>query len=358
MRIVFIGLTVSSSWGNGHATTYRALLKALKKMGHEVHFLERDKPWYRNTRDFSHSEDYQLSFYDNLPELKREYCELINHADMVIVGSYVPEGPQVCEWVLQAAHGVKAFYDIDTPVTLDKLAENDYGYISPSLIPGFDLYLSFAGGRALEILEMRYKAKVAKPLYCSVDPDLYYPLVTEKRWKLGYLGTYSDDRQPTLRELLVEPAKQLPGGKFVVAGPAYPEHIQWPENVERIDHLSPDKHNTFYNQQRITLNITRGAMKILGHSPSVRLFEAAACGIPVLSDDWPGLTDIFTDGAEILIAHNRREALEILNNTDDRELKGIGEAAREKILKEHTSARRANQLVSYYNEVSKMEVLK
>src|SRR5690554_4712427 len=114
MKIVFIGLTVSSSWGNGHATTYRGLLKELRALGHEVYFLEHDKPWYSSNRDFSSSKEYQLEFYESVEELKARFGALVGSADMVVVGSYVPEGVLVSEWVLDTAEGVTAFYDIDT----------------------------------------------------------------------------------------------------------------------------------------------------------------------------------------------------------------------------------------------------
>src|SRR5690606_6197796 len=203
MRIVFIGLTISSSWGNGHATTYRGLLRELGSMGHEVFFLEADKPWYSNTRDFNQSDDYQLEFYKSKEELKGKFKSLVQFADLVIIGSFVPEGVEVCRWVLDSTQGMTAFYDIDTPVTLQKLESGNCEYICESLIPEFDLYLSFSGGKVLQILEKKYKAKKAKAFYCSVDPAQYFPMDLKKDWVLGYLGTYSDDRQPTLQNLLI-----------------------------------------------------------------------------------------------------------------------------------------------------------
>lgn len=351
MKITFIGLTISSSWGNGHATTYRGLVSALANLGHEVHFLEHDKPWYSKNRDFSQSDSYHLQFYKSIPDLKNKYAEVVRTADMVIVGSYVPEGVKVCKWVLQIAEGLKAFYDIDTPVTLELLDQNNDTYLEKALIPHFDLYLSFSGGEVLDVLEQKYGAQKARALYCSVDPDIYYPMVLEKQWSLGYLGTYSDDRQPSLQSLLIEPAKHLAHERFVVAGPSYPDTVQWPENVTRIDHLPPHLHCKFYNRQRITLNITRQAMVKLGYSPSVRLFEAAACGVPLVSDYWKGLTDLFEEGKEILIAKNAKEMKIILTETSDEQLIAIGNAARKKVLNSHTAAKRAIELIAYYEEV-------
>lgn len=351
MKIVFIGLTVSSSWGNGHATTYRGLLKELGSMGHEVYFLEHDKPWYSNNRDLGQPQEYKLEFYKSLEELKANFEPLVQNANMVIVGSYVPQGVEVTQWVLDTAEGVTAFYDIDTPVTLDKLDKGDEEYISKALVPGFDLYLSFSGGEVLQLLEKKYRAKKAKALYCSVDPGNYYPMDLEKEYSLGYLGTYSDDRQPAVQNFLIRPANLMRKEQFVVAGPGYPEAIQWPENVKRIEHLPPDLHREFYNRQKFTLNVTRQAMIKLGFSPSVRLFEAAACGVPIISDYWKGLTDLFEEGKEILIARSTEDMVSILKNTSKEERGKIGEAARKKIMNSHTAARRALELITYYQEV-------
>ncbi|MEX2594632.1 MAG: glycosyltransferase [Anditalea sp.] len=354
MKIVFIGLTISSSWGNGHATTYRGLLKELGLMGHDIYFLEHDKPWYSTNRDFDQSDDYQLEFYRSKEELQKKFESLVKSANMVIVGSYVPEGVEVSQWVLTTAKGITAFYDIDTPVTLQQLDEGKQEYISKSLIPDFDLYLSFSGGKVLQQLEKIYGAKNAKALYCSVDPSIYYPMGLDKQWTLGYLGTYSDDRQPGVEELLLRPAINLQEKNFVVAGSGYPEEISWPENVERISHLSPPLHREFYNRQRFTLNITRQAMVRLGYSPSVRLFEAAACGVPIISDYWEGLTDLFKDREEIFIARSTEEVMALLRETSDEELKRIGEAARKKVMGSHTAAHRAKELISYFEEVKYM----
>lgn len=351
MKIVFIGLTISSSWGNGHATTYRGLLKELGMMGHDLYFLEHDKPWYRNNRDLGMPKEYKLEFYQSVEELKSSYEALVQSAHLVIVGSYVPQGVEVSQWALETANGVTAFYDIDTPVTLDKLDKGDEEYISKKLIPEFDLYLSFSGGEVLQLLEKKYRAKKAKALYCSVDPGIYYPMDLEKEYSLGYLGTYSDDRQPTVQNFLIRPANLMRNEKFVVAGPGYPDDVPWPENVLRIEHLPPDLHREFYNQQKFTLNVTRQAMIKLGFSPSVRLFEAAACGVPIISDYWKGLTDLFEEGKEILIARSTEDMVSLLKNTSEEERIKIGEAARKKIMNSHTAAHRALELITYYQEI-------
>jgi len=347
MKIVILGLSITSSWGNGHATTFRGLVRELRNLEHEVLFLERDVPWYASNRDLPRPEYCQTELYTSLEDLQQRFTEPVREADMVIVGSYVPEGVAVGEWVLQTAQGIKAFYDIDTPVTLAKLDRGDYAYLHPSLIPRYDLYLSFTGGPTLDLLEQKYGSPMARPLYCSFDPSLYYPEMVEVQWDLGYLGTYSNDRQPPLDKLMLDAARQWPEGRFVVAGPQYPEHIEWPANTQHIHHLAPAEHRHFYNSQRFTQNITRADMIKAGYSPSVRLFEAAACCTPIISDYWEGLDSFFTIGEEILVAYSAKDTLAFLREICKSERKLIGERARKKVLSRHTAAHRAKELEGY-----------
>ncbi|HVL39168.1 MAG TPA: glycosyltransferase, partial [Fimbriimonadaceae bacterium] len=302
LRIVILGLSITSSWGNGHATTYRGLVRELTRRGHDVLFLERDVPWYAAQRDLPTPPYGRLQLYDSIDELESSWARDVRDADFVLVGSYVPEGVQVGKWVLETADGATGFYDIDTPVTLAKLAVGDHEYLSPDLIPRYDVYFSFSGGPTLEVLQRELGSPWARPLYCSFDPEAYFPEPREPQWDLGYMGTYSDDRQPPLERLMLDAARLTPSARFVVAGPQYPATIQWPSNVERIEHLPPAEHRAFYNRQRFTLNITRADMIRAGYSPSVRLFEAAACGVPIISDYWPGLESFFRLGEEILVS--------------------------------------------------------
>ena len=350
MKLVVLGLSLSSSWGNGHATTFRALLKAFAGRGHDVLFLERDVPWYAKQRDLADPDWCRLAFYRDGDELHRWAGE-IAAADAVIVGSYVPEGVAVGRFVQRVATGTTAFYDIDTPVTLAKLERGDFEYLQPDLIPGYDLYLSFTGGPTLRHIEERYGSPAARALYCSVDPAAYRPTGAAERWDLSYLGTYSDDRQPTLTRLLLDVARAAPDRRFVVAGPQYPAGIDWPGNVERIEHLPPSEHAAFYSASRWTLNVTRADMIARGWSPSVRLFEAAACATPIVSDRWAGLDELLTPAREIVLADGTADVLAALDRDD---VAAIGEAARARVLAEHTAAHRAAELDQHLCEAAAM----
>jgi spore maturation protein CgeB len=349
LNIVFIGLSVTSSWGNGHATTYRALLEALTQRGHSITFIERDVPWYREHRDLAEPVGWSVKLYDSLRDIPRRFGKLITTADLVIIGSYVPDGIAIAEWVTSHTRGITAFYDIDTPVTLAGL-DGGLDYISAPMIPRFDLYLSFSGGPVPAMIEDIYGSPMARVLYCSADLSLHRPCSVPARWSLGYLGTYSEDRHPQLENLLLAPSTQLSNQRFAVAGSKYPDSIAWPENVDRIEHLAPSDHAQFYAAQRFTLNVTRADMRSLGFSPSVRLFEAAACGTPIISDRWPGIETIFAPSTEILFATEPGEVVQLLSGMSEDKRLSVAEQARRRILRDHTPDQRARQLESYYLE--------
>jgi spore maturation protein CgeB len=326
------------------------LIRELNNNGHKVTFLERDAPWYASNRDLPYPPFCKTALYSSLDELKENFSGEIKNANLVIVGSYVPDGVAVGKFVIETAQGITAFYDIDTPVTLAKMDKGDFEYLHPELISQYNIYLSFTGGPTLKKLEEEFGSPMARAFYCSFDPALYYPEEQEKKWDLGYLGTYSNDRQPPLQKLMLDAAEKLSDKNFVVAGPQYPSSIAWNKNVEYIEHLPPSAHKKFYNSQRFTMNITRADMIKAGYSPSVRLFEAAACGTPIISDYWDGIETIFDIGTEILIAHSAEDTIKYLTEISEEERKEIGEKARKKVMKFHTAAHRAKELENYYNE--------
>lgn len=348
--IVFLGLSITSSWGNGHATTYRGLVKELTARGHNVLFLERDMPWYANNRDLPQPPYGKTELYRSVGDLKQRFRKEIEGAETVIIGSYVPDGVIIGEWIIETAKGIKAFYDIDTPVTLSKLLKRDYQYITPQLVGNYDLYLSFAGGPILDQIEQVFGSPMARPLYCSVSPEQYYPEKVETVFDLGYMGTFSTDRQDALNRMMILPAIKWRKGKFIVAGPQYPKKQVWPENVTHIEHIAPSGHREFYCSQKFTLNITRSDMVMAGYAPSVRLFEAAACGTAIISDYWEGLGTFFRFGEEILISSTTEHTLRYLTDVSDKERITIGESARKRVLSEHTASHRAEQLECYIKE--------
>lgn len=342
MKIVIFGLTISSSWGNGHATTWRGLLRELISRGHDVVFYERDVPYYAAHRDMHDLPGGRLALYgdwaDALPAATRD----VSDADVAIVTSYCADAIAASELVCDS-NAVRIFYDMDTPVTLSHLRSGRaVSYISERGLRDFDLALSFTGGAALTALEAELGAPQALPLYGSVDPQLHHPIAPLEQYRsaLSYLGTYAADRQPALESFFIQSAKRLASERFLLAGAQYPPDFGWTPNMHFLPHLAPAEHPAFYCSSRLTLNVTRAAMRDMGWCPSGRLFEAAACGTPVISDDWQGLEDFFTPGEEILIVRNTDDAVAAMQLSDP-ELQRIAAAARERTLSENTAAARA-----------------
>ncbi len=347
MKIVIFGLSITSSWGNGHATTFRALTKALHERGHRIVFYEHDLEWYANNRDMPRPEFCEVRIFEDWTATRNRALAEAGESDVVMVGSYFPDGEKAIDDLAAVTGPVKTFYDIDTPITVSQLRERGRtDYLRADQISAFDIYFSFTGGPMLAEIEERFGAKRAMPLYCSFDPKEYKRFSVNKRFAcdMSYMGTYAPDRQPKIDELLCEPARQLPEMKFLVAGPQYPKAVKWPKNVRRIMHLNPRWHARFYSSSRITLNVTRRDMVLAGYSPSVRLFEAAACGATIASDNWPGLETFFTPGEQILLPTSGDDVVHLLRDASVDELRKIGDRAQERVLAEHTSEQRAREL--------------
>ncbi|MYZ46492.1 CgeB family protein [Propylenella binzhouense] len=343
MRIVVFGLTVSSSWGNGHATLWRGLCRALARRGHQVAFFERDVPYYAATRDCHEIPGATLVLYPDWAGIRARAEREIAGADVAVVTSYCPDGVAATELVLAAPSALRVFYDLDTPVTLARLKSGERpDYIGEGGLAGFDLVMSYTGGEALGELARTLGARNVAPLYGHVDPEVHRPTAAVRRLaaSLSYLGTYAADRQAALDRLFIEPARRRPDTRFLIGGAQYPQEFPWSENIFFVRHMPPAEHPAFFSSSRLTLNITRSAMAAMGWCPSGRLFEAAACGTPVLSDRWDGLDAFFAPGEEILVADETEDTLAALD-LGDAELRRIAGRARERVLSEHTSDRRA-----------------
>jgi len=351
MKLCIFGLTISSSWGNGHATLWRGLCRALHGDGHEVVFFERDVPYYAGARDYWEIPGGCLVLYREWSEVEARARQEVEHADAAIITSYCPDAVAAEDLILDAPV-LHVFYDLDTPITLGKLRRGDeVPYLGSSGLANYDLVLSFTGGAALDLLRECLGARSVAPLYGHVDPDQHKRVACVEAYRsdLSYLGTYASDRQHALQELFVRPARSLPRMRFVIGGAQYPPDFPWAENIFFLRHLPPGEHPAFFSSSRLTLNITRRDMAEMGWCPSGRLFEAAACGTPVVSDNWEGLDTFFDPGGEILIANTSEDVIAALN-CPDAELSRIAAAARERVLDQHTSIHRAREFVRLLEE--------
>lgn len=352
MKIVILGLTYSSSWGNGHATLWRGLVSALAQRGVNVVFFEKNVEYYALNRDRTAIPRGSLVLYDDLadvlPRLRRELVE----ADATILTSFCPDAQAGASAILDHCRGIKVFYDLDTPVTLGALERGEnVAYLPRIGLSVFDLVLSYTGGRAMEALKKGLGARCVRALYGHVDPAVHRRVEEVERFRadLSYIGTFAPDRQNKLESLLIEPARRRPDLWFIIAGAQYPAAFPWQNNIAFVRHLPPGEHSAFYSSSRLTLNITRADMAEYGYCPSGRMFEAAACATPILSDAWEGLSEFFRVGEEVLIASSTDAAAAALSQ-DPSMLQAIGEAARARVLSAHTSAHRADELLSFLGQ--------
>jgi spore maturation protein CgeB len=319
--------------------------------GHEVLLLQRDAESHSVNNKLPSAACGRTDTYNSLKELKNRFSSAVREADFVMVGSGLQEGIAIGEWVTRTAQGATAFYDTDTCATIAGLKNGGSDSISAALIPRFQVYLSVTGGSALEYIEEQFDSPKALPLYRFADASLYFPEHREMKWDLGYAGDYADDRQPALDRLFLEAARHWQDGRFIVAGAQYPRSIRWSRNVKRVSHLAPTKHREFYNSQRFTLNVTPANKITSGCCPSVGLFEAAACGTPIISDSWPGIETFFKPDEEILISHSSDETLVYLEEISELDRRRIGYRARERVLSNHTARHRAAELENYILEI-------
>jgi spore maturation protein CgeB len=346
MKLLVFGLSVTSSWGNGHATLWRGLCRALHRRGHRVVFFERDQPFYANSRDLAEQPGLQVVLYRDWQDVRKHAARELDDADAAIVTSFCADARMASQLVLSSRSNVRAFYDLDTPVTLSTLErEQQVFYLPEQGLADFDVVLSYTGGKALDELRDKLKARRTAALYGSVDPELHVQAGPRAEFEaaLSYLGTYSDDRQPALAELLIAPAERLASSSFIIAGAQYPSDFPWRENIRFVRHLPPADHSAFFASSRATLNVTRAPMAAFGYCPSPRFFEAAACAAPVISDEWEGIGHFLEPGRETLLARSRQDVIDALQLPRE-ELRRIGQRARERVLSEHTAAHRAVEL--------------
>jgi spore maturation protein CgeB len=330
-------------------------MRALGRRGHAVTFFERTvpRPLARGVHERTpETPAGRLVEYDDWDEIRRDARRELAGCDAAIVTACCPDALAASALVHASGAGVRVLHDLDVPVTLDTLRSGRMPpWVGPSRLADFDLVLGCTGGRALRELGQHLGARRVAPLHAHVDPDVHRPVAPVLRYKadLSYLGIHADDRQEALKELFVAPARRRPSKRFVVAGAQYPPGFPRTDNVFFVRQLAPEAHPAFFSSSRLTLDVARRTMAALGHCPSARLFEAAACGARLVCEPWEGLDEFFAPGREVLTASDARELLEALERTDA-ELRALAAAARERVLDEHTAGRRAEQLLALLDD--------
>ena len=347
MKLIVFGLSVSSAWGNSHATLWRGLIHALAAKGHHVIFYERNTVDYAAHRDCFELTNGELILYSDFDEIRTAARAALQSGDVGMVTSYCPDALAATELLLASSVGIRAFYDLDTPITLSRIAQGEsVAYIGERGLRDFDIVLSYTGGPALQQLQHVLGARLVSPLYGAVDPQLHAPRPVDPRYRadLSYLGNYAQERQAALEKLFLAPARARPDLSFAIGGSQYPSDFAWAPNIKCLWHVPPSEHAAYYCSARLNLNVTRAPMAELGYCPSGRLFEAAASGAPLISDGWSGLSHFYEPGRELIVAHDTQDVLDALDMSDA-ELRAMSERARERTLSEHTMERRADQLL-------------
>ena len=347
-RFVFLGWSITAVWGNTHAPVYRTLLRALVARGHHVLFLERLPD--RNADQSPSVQDLpaacgEVQFYGSIEDLRARFTRDIRTAHCVVVGSNVEEGDRVAEWVLETTRGVRAFYDFDPAATVETLHSHPLAF--------FDLYLSLAGGQSLSRMAAKLPNTYVRALHCSFDPAWHTPMNATKQWELGYVASDAPEERPMIDQFLLEVARRMPRGRFVVAGSICDDNRQWPGNVRRIAPVLNTHQRGFYAQQRFALNLTPADARVT--VPHSRLFQAAACGTPIITDHWTGLDQFFEPGAEVLVAQSADDVVQHLNEVPDAVRKALSARARRRLLRAHTPSHRARALERYVEEVVRTE---
>src|SRR5215208_4033371 len=359
MKLVFFGLTISSSWGNGHATLLRGLFKALTARRDRIAFFERDVPYYAAHRDLIEMPGVDLYLYSDWSQIAATARDVVAESDVAVVTSYCPDSIAATEIVVSSNISLSVFYDLDTPVTLEALHNGEQvAYIGPRKLADFDLVLSYTGGAALIALQNELGARRVVPLFGSVDPDIHHPALARAAYEadLSYLGTYAPDRQRVLDDLFIQVASRLPERRFVVGGSKYPIDFPWQQNIWYVQHVPPSAHAAFFCSSPLTLNVTRAAMARMGYCPSGRLFEAAACGVAIVSDEWAGLETFFQPGVEIIVARTSDNVIAAMQ-LSEAELSSIAKAGRQRVLESHTAAHRAAELESIFSAARGMPAI-
>ncbi|OAV44481.1 glycosyltransferase [Lewinella sp. 4G2] len=354
LDLVIIGRSILSSVDNPSAGLYRGLINELAQHGHRTIFLEYAEPNIVQFRDMLRSPYCEVWTYASLSHLKDQYTLLIRSADIVMMGSGVQDAEDIAVWISEESRGKSIYYDTDLSRTVASLsaAQKMGDCLSCRTIVNFNLYLSTTGGPALDKLARENGLKCARPLYESIDPFDFYRTDATKTYELGFIGNYKEDRKETLGALLFEPAEYTPARNFALAGSGYPERSHWPSNLTYLEHLPASNLVDFYNRQLCTLVISRADRQEMGYTPTRRLLAAAACGVPVLTRHWEGLSSFLEPDREIYTVEDRQSVLDVLYGTDEGRRRKMGTKARERILGEHTIAHRAQELLAYLAEIT------
>ena len=348
LNIAFFGSSLVSAYWNGAATYYRGIIRALHGLGHRITFYEPDAYDRQKHRDIPDPDWARVIVYPVDDE--SGVLNALDHArgaDMLVKTSGVGANDQLLEAAvldIKRSNTLTVFWDVDAPATLDRV-KNDATDPFKDLIPLYDLILTYGGGDPVVESYESLGARVCVPIYNALDPDTHHPVPREERFAcdLALLANRLPDREARIEEFFFEPARKLPELRFMLGGSGWGDKSM-PANVNYVGHVYTRDHNAFNCSARAVLNVNRDSMASYGFSPATRIFEAAGSGSCVITDAWKGIETFLTPGREVLVANDAGDVVQHLLALDEDKAKQIGDAARRRVVAEHTYQHRALQL--------------
>lgn len=347
MKIAFYGSSLLSSYWNGAATYYRGVLRDLAARGHEISFYEPDAFDRQQHRDIDPPEWARVVVYpattDGLSAVLREAAG----ADAVVKASGVGVfDTELLEGLIAhaAPEALRLFWDVDAAATLDEMARAPDHPVRRAL-PALDLVLTYGGGAPVVEAYRRFGAVDCVPVYNAVDPSTHFPVAPDMRFDadLAFLGNRLPDREARVEEFFFRPVAMLPHRSFLIGGNGWQDRPM-PANVRALGHVPTADHNGFNSTPLAVLNIARDSMAEMGWSPATRLFEAAGAGACLITDAWPGIEMFLKPGDEVLVARDGQDVAELLSGLTRERARAIGDAARRRVLAEHSYERRGEQV--------------
>jgi spore maturation protein CgeB len=347
LRIAFFGSSLVSAYWNGAATYYRGIIRALAERGHRITFYEPDAYDRQKNRDIADPTWAKVVVYENRAEAAERCIEEARGSDLVVKASGVGVFDTLLEKrVLELRErGTRVvFWDVDAPATLERLQENA-GDPFRALVPQYDFILTYGGGQPVVDAYASLGAQTCVPIYNALDPTTHHPVPAEPRFQaeLAFLGNRLPDREARVEEFFLRPAEKLPGLKFLFGGAGWDDKPR-SANVRYLGHVFTRDHNALNCTPRAVLNVSRDSMARFGYSPATRVFEAAGAGACIITDAWKGIELFLKPGREVLVANSGDEVIQILSSLSSEHAREIGEAARTRVLGEHTYAHRAVQV--------------
>jgi spore maturation protein CgeB len=348
LKIAFFGSSLVSAYWNGAATYYRGIIRALSQLGHEVTFYEPNAYDRQKHRDIPDPSWARVVVYPARGEADvLQAVESARDADMLVKASGVGVFDELLETAvleMKGADSLAVFWDVDAPATLDRLQRNPHDPFL-SLVSRYDLILTYGGGDPVVKGYQSFGASQCHPIYNALGPDVHFPVPPDPAFAadLAFLGNHLPDRAERVQEFFFQAARELPERRFLLGGSGW-DAVSMPKNVRYVGHVYVHQHNAFNCTPLAVLNVNRDSMARYGFSPPTRVFEAAGAGACLISDGWMGIEMFLEPELEVLLARNGSEVSDYLRGLTPQRARAIGQAARRRLLAEHTYTHRAAQL--------------